>query len=117
MPERESLGVRLRFPDVRLLPANVAGVRRAFDLGADIGMIGNHLSADPTLAPLVARRPGLRAPGGWDGFETAVRAVLNQQISVAAARKLAGQLVALHGRGVPKHFLIHPELSRVFPTA
>ena len=38
------------------------------------------------LAPLVAARPGLRVPGAWDGFELAVRAILGQQISVAAAR-------------------------------
>lgn len=117
LPDRQSLNVRIRFPDVRLLPAIVARVRRLFDLGADIETIGNHLSGDPALAPLVARRPGLRAPGGWDGFEIAVRAILGQQISVTAARRLAGQLVALHGRAVPKSFLIHPDLSHVFPTA
>ena len=117
LPDRQSLNVSIRFPDVRLLPAIVARVRRQFDLGADIGTIGDHLSGDPVLAPLVARRPGLRAPGGWDGFEIAVRAVLGQQISVAAARQLAGQLVALHGRPVPKSFLIHPDLSHAFPAA
>jgi AraC family transcriptional regulator, regulatory protein of adaptative response / DNA-3-methyladenine glycosylase II len=117
LPERESLGVNIRFPDVRLLPVIVARVRRLFDLGADIETIDDHLSSDPTLALLVARRPGLRAPGGWDGFEIAVRAVLGQQISVVAARRLAGQLVALHGRVVPKQFLIHADLSRTFPTA
>ena len=73
-----------------------------FDLGADIETIDAHLSRDPLLAPLVAQRPGLRAPGGWDGFELAVRAILGQQVSVsAAARRLAGQLVALHGKPVP----------------
>jgi AraC family transcriptional regulator of adaptative response / DNA-3-methyladenine glycosylase II len=117
VPDRQSLNVSIRFPDVRLLPAIVARVRRLFDLGADIGTIGDHLSGDPALAPLVALRPGLRAPGGWDGFEIAVRAVLGQQISVAAARRLAGQLVALHGSAVPKSFLIHPGLSHAFPTA
>jgi AraC family transcriptional regulator of adaptative response / DNA-3-methyladenine glycosylase II len=117
VPERQSLRVSIRFPDVRLLPAIVARVRRLFDLGADIETIDSHLSVDPVLAPLVARRPGLRAPGGWDGFEIAVRAVLGQQISVVAARGYAGRLVALHGRVVPKSFRIHPELSRVFPTA
>ena len=117
LPERHSLNVSIRFPDVRLLPAIVARVRRLFDLGADIGTIGEHLSGDPALAPLIARRPGLRAPGCWDGFELAVRAVLGQQISVVAARRLAGQLVALHGRAVPKPFLIHPDLSHAFPTA
>ena len=117
LPDRQSLGVSILFPDVRLLPAIVARVRRVFDLGADIETIDNHLSGDPVLAPLVAQRPGLRAPGGWDGFEIAVRAVLGQQITVVAARRLAGQLVALHGRIVPKSFRIHSALSRVFPTA
>jgi AraC family transcriptional regulator, regulatory protein of adaptative response / DNA-3-methyladenine glycosylase II len=116
-PDRQSLSVSILFSDVRLLPAIVTRVRRLFDLGADIGTIGDHLSGDPVLAPLVAQRPGLRAPGGWDGFEIAVRAVLGQQITVAAARRLAGQLVALHGRVVPKSLRIHPDLSHAFPTA
>ena len=116
LPDRQSLAVSIRFPDVRLLPAIVARVRRLFDLGADIETIEDHLSGDPALALLVAQRPGLRAPGGWDGFEIAVRAVLGQQISVAAARRLAGQLVALHGRAVQKSFLIHPDLAYAFPT-
>src|SRR6201999_1588951 len=113
----QSVCVSIRFPDVRLLPTIVARVRRLFDLGADIETIDSHLSGDPVLAPLVAQRPGLRAPGGWDGFEIAVRAVLGQQISVVAARRLAGQLVALHGRSVPRTFLLDPGLSRAFPTA
>jgi AraC family transcriptional regulator of adaptative response / DNA-3-methyladenine glycosylase II len=75
------------------------------------------LSLDPLLAPLVANRPGLRAPGGWDGFELAVRAILGQQITVTAARRLAGQLVALHGKPVSIGCSNHPGLSRVFPTA
>jgi len=95
----------------------VARERRLFDLGADIETIDAHLSCDPLLAPLVARRPGLRAPGGWDGFELAVRAVLGQQVSVVAARRLAGQLVALHGKPVPADHRGHPGLSHVFPTA
>ena len=117
LPERNSLNVKIRFPDVRSFPAIVSRVRRLFDLGADIETIDDHLSADPVLAPLVAKRPGLRAPGGWDGFEIAVRAVLGQQISVIAARSLAGQLVARHGKVVPELFRIHPELTRAFPAA
>ena len=98
LPKRQSLSVTIRFPNVQSLPAIVTRVRRLFDLGADIQTIDEHLSRDPVLAPLVAQRPGLRAPGGWDGFELAVRAILGQQITVVAARGLAGQLVALHGR-------------------
>jgi AraC family transcriptional regulator of adaptative response / DNA-3-methyladenine glycosylase II len=117
LPLRQSLNVTIRFPKVALLPAIVTRVRRVFDLGADIETIDAHLSHDPLLAPLVARRPGLRAPGGWDGFELAVRAVLGQQITVVAARRLAGELVALHGHAVPEGQGVHPGLSRVFPTA
>jgi AraC family transcriptional regulator, regulatory protein of adaptative response / DNA-3-methyladenine glycosylase II len=117
LPKQQSLGVAIRFPNVKSLPAIVFRVRRLFDLGADIGTIDQHLSADPALAKLVEQRPGLRAPGGWDGFETAVRAVLGQQISVIAARRLAGELVQRHGRSVPRSFRIHPALSHVFPAA
>lgn len=117
LPKQQSIGVSIRFPNVKSLPAIVARVRRLFDLGADIETIDEHLSADPALARLVAQRPGLRAPGGWDGFEIAVRAVLGQQISVAAARRLAGELVKLHGRSVPQSLRIHPELAQVFPVA
>jgi AraC family transcriptional regulator of adaptative response / DNA-3-methyladenine glycosylase II len=117
LPQHQSLGVTIRFPNVKHLPAIVARVRRVFDLGADIETIDAHLSLDPFLAPLVASRPGLRAPGGWDGFELAVRAVLGQQITVVAARRLAAQLVALHGKPLPANHGGHPSLSRVFPTA
>ena len=115
--QRQSLGATIRFPDVRYLPTIVTRVRRLFDLGADIETIDAHLSRDPLLAPLVAQRPGLRAPGGWDGFELAVRAILGQQVSVSAARQLAGRLVALHGKPVSAGDGSHPSLSHVFPTA
>lgn len=117
LEKQQSIGVGIRFPNVKSLPAIVARVRRLFDLGADIETIDEHLSADPALARLVARRPGLRAPGGWDGFEIAVRAVLGQQISVVAARRLAQELVRLHSRSVPQSLRIHPSLSHVFPDA
>ncbi|NVJ27072.1 helix-turn-helix domain-containing protein [Myxococcus sp. AM011] len=113
-PARNNLVVKIRFPRVQSLPAIVARVRRVFDVGADIEVIGEHLSKDPFLAPLVALRPGLRAPGAWDGFELAVRAILGQQVTVEAARKLAGKLVVLCGdapmEGLP------PGLSRAFPS-
>jgi AraC family transcriptional regulator of adaptative response / DNA-3-methyladenine glycosylase II len=116
LPQHQSLGVTIHFPNVKHLPAIVARVRRVFDLGADIETIDAHLSLDPLLAPLVATRPGLRAPGGWDGFELAVRAILGQQITVVAARRLAAQLVALHGKSLPANHGGHRGLSHVFPT-
>jgi AraC family transcriptional regulator of adaptative response / DNA-3-methyladenine glycosylase II len=66
-------------------------------LGADPAAADAHLGRDPVLGPLVARRPGLRVPGTVDGGELAIRAVIGQQISVAAARTIAGRLVATVG--------------------
>jgi len=118
LSQRNSLLVTTRFPDVSALPAIVARVRRVFDLGADIATICEHLSGDPHLAPLVALRPGLRSPGGWDGFELAMRAVLGQQITVAAARNLAAKLVEVCGKRAPKEITApNPGLTRLFPTA
>jgi len=117
IPERQSLGVTIRFADVKSLPVIVARVRRQFDTGADIETIEAHLSSDPLLRQLINQRRGLRAPSGWDGFELAIRAILGQQISVTAARGLAGKLVELHGKPVSRESVIHAALTRVFPTA
>jgi len=65
--------------------------------GTDPAAADAHLARDPILGPLVAARPGLRMPGCVDGGELAVRAVLGQQVSLAAARTLAGRLVLLAG--------------------
>jgi AraC family transcriptional regulator, regulatory protein of adaptative response / DNA-3-methyladenine glycosylase II len=117
LPKQQSLEVNILFPNLKALPAIVARVRRLFDLGTNIEVIEQHLSADPALAKLIKQRPGLRAPGGWDEFEIAIRAVLGQQISVPAARTLAGRLVERHGRIVPRSFRNQPSISRVFPSA
>jgi AraC family transcriptional regulator of adaptative response / DNA-3-methyladenine glycosylase II len=76
LPQRNSVLVTIRFPSVKALPAIVARVRRVFDLGADILTIDSHLARDPKLAPLIAKRPGLRAPGDWER-ETMVIATPN----------------------------------------
>lgn len=86
--------------------------RRVFDLGTDPAPIHAALGADPTLGPLVAARPGLRVPGAWDPFETAVRGILGQQVSVAAATTLTGRLVARFGEPVA----LGPGLTHLFPT-
>jgi AraC family transcriptional regulator, regulatory protein of adaptative response / DNA-3-methyladenine glycosylase II len=87
------------------VPARLLGVvsrvRRMFDLDADPMAVSQALAADPLLRPLIRRRPGLRVPGAWDGYELGVRAILGQQVSVAAATTLAGRLVTMFGRPVP----------------
>jgi AraC family transcriptional regulator of adaptative response / DNA-3-methyladenine glycosylase II len=117
LPEKRSLRATIRFPAVRALASFVNRIRRVFDLGADVTTIGKHLARDPMLAPLVAKRPGLRTPGAWDGFEVAVRAVLGQQVSVGAARQLAGQLVLSCATSVKCDPHGDPSLTSTFPRA
>ncbi|RKH32961.1 AlkA N-terminal domain-containing protein, partial [Corallococcus llansteffanensis] len=93
----DGLRATLRVSDVRMLPTVIAQLRRVFDVDTDVDAIHAHLSQDTLLAPLIAARPGLRVPGGWDGFELAIRAILGQQVTVAAARGLGQRLLALHG--------------------
>ena len=74
-------------PSLAAVRSNVvAGVRRMFDLDADPERIVARLSEDPRLAQLVQRRPGLRVPRSFDAAELAARAILGQQVTVAAAR-------------------------------
>ncbi|WGU39108.1 AlkA N-terminal domain-containing protein [Phenylobacterium sp. NIBR 498073] len=113
--EGDYLKATLRFPKVEAWPAVIARVRRVFDLAADPAVIQAHLSEDPDLAPLVAARPGLRAPGAWDGFELAVRAVLGQQITVQAARMLAGKITAAHGAPLEDEAANALGLTHFFP--
>lgn len=99
-PRQSALQVVVRFPQLKALSTIVTRVRRMFDLSADPAAIAAALSSDATLAPLVAKRPGLRVPGAWDGFEIAVRAVLGQQVTVKAATRLVSKLVNRIGRPV-----------------
>jgi AraC family transcriptional regulator of adaptative response / DNA-3-methyladenine glycosylase II len=96
-----------------MLPV-VTRIRRMFDLDADPHAIATALRGHPTLRPMLRKRPGLRLPGGWDGFEIAVRAVLGQQVSVAAARTLASRIVQRHGVAVANP--PRPGLERLFPS-
>jgi AraC family transcriptional regulator of adaptative response / DNA-3-methyladenine glycosylase II len=93
--------------------AAVAVVRGLFGLDQDPRAVRAHLGADPALGPLVGARPGLRVPGAVDGFELAVRAILGQQISVAAARVLAGRIAERLGEGVDD---AGGDLTHRFPT-
>lgn len=95
--------------ELRLGPARpaargdvMARVRRMFDLDADPGAVAAVLSRDPLLGPALRARPGLRVPGGWDAFEVLVRAVLGQQVSVAAAAQLAGRIAAACGEALER---------------
>jgi AraC family transcriptional regulator of adaptative response / DNA-3-methyladenine glycosylase II len=100
-PRTDHVAARFTLATVADLTAAVHRVRRLLDLDADPRLHNEPLAADPALRASVAARPGLRAPGTVDPAETAVRAVLGQQVSLAAARTLAGRLTARFGERLP----------------
>ncbi len=96
VPAADHIKLTVRSTDTRQLARIVARCRRLLDLDADPESIAATLGAT-SLGPLVERRPGLRVPGAFDGFELAVRAVIGQQISVAGARTILGRVAARAG--------------------
>jgi AraC family transcriptional regulator of adaptative response / DNA-3-methyladenine glycosylase II len=105
--------VRLALASLADVPPAVARVRRLLDLDADPAAVDAALSADPALAPLVAATPGIRVPGAVDPHELVVRALVGQQISVAAARTHLGRLASRVGTGYASGI---EGLDRLFPT-
>jgi AraC family transcriptional regulator of adaptative response / DNA-3-methyladenine glycosylase II len=109
-----ALELTIRHPDPAALPFIVARVRTLFDLGADPQTVSRALGRDALLGPLVARRPGLRIPGAWDPFETAVRAIAGQQVSVRAAITIVGRLATRFGTPIAEP---DASLGVTFPSA
>jgi AraC family transcriptional regulator of adaptative response / DNA-3-methyladenine glycosylase II len=91
-------------------------IRRALDLDADVVAVIKALAADRTLAKALPLKTGFRLPGAWDPFELAVRAMLGQQISVKAARTLAGRIVSKYGQPLPPALQGHGP-THAFPDA
>jgi len=102
-PGKHALTAKLELGDLRALPLAIARVRSLFDLGTDVTAIGAQLGEDPSLARLVAARPGLRVPGAWDAFELAARLLLGEA---------APRVAAAHGESLASG---RPELTALFP--
>jgi AraC family transcriptional regulator of adaptative response / DNA-3-methyladenine glycosylase II len=96
-----------------VLPALLNRVRGLFDLNARPEIIARHLAKDKILGPLVKANPGLRVPGAFNGFETGLRAILGQQVTVKAATTVAGRVVAALGEPMVTPFA---ELTHLTPA-
>ncbi|HEX3931455.1 MAG TPA: AlkA N-terminal domain-containing protein [Nocardioides sp.] len=103
-----------RLTDLRDLSAAVERVRRLIDADCDPVAITDAFAGDPVLGPLARRAPGLRVPGHVDGDELAVRAVLGQQVTVAAARTAAARLAQSYGEPLAEPVA---GLTHLFPVA
>lgn len=112
-PMPDHIACQLSLSDQRDLAIAISRCRRMLDLDADPTAVDDLLRNDPVLKPLVDKAPGRRVPHTVDGAEFAVRAVLGQQVSTAAARTHASRLVLAHGEPIadPAGGLTH-----LFPT-
>jgi AraC family transcriptional regulator of adaptative response / DNA-3-methyladenine glycosylase II len=116
VPGQNWVECSLVLADLRDVSAAVQRCRRLLDLDADPVAISGYLASDPVIGPLALACPGRRSVGAVDGDENALRAVLGQQVSVAAARRLAGRLTALHGGPLPASEAAAGGLTHVFPS-
>lgn len=112
--QEDHVAATLRLSSPADLPAAVSRCRRLLDLDADPETILERLTDDPALRRLVETVPGLRLPGSVDPVETAIRAVLGQQVSVAAARTLAEDLALRLGEPLPEPV---GSVMRLWPTS
>jgi AraC family transcriptional regulator of adaptative response / DNA-3-methyladenine glycosylase II len=107
-PKKPALRIAVSASLARVLPPVLSRAKALMDLSC------NPVEVAQALGGLAARRPGLRVPGAFDGFEVAVRAILGQQISVASARTLAGRFAEAFGDPLETPF---ESLRTLFPTA
>lgn len=112
-PRADHVACRLTLAAPQDQDVAVARCRRLLDLDADPAAVDEHLARDPPLAPLVGAHPGRRVPRTVDPAEFAVRAVLGQQVSTAAARTHAARLVVAHGETIDDR---EGALTHLFPT-
>ena len=112
---RKHLLVLAHLPTYNALIDDIARVRRLFGLDLPAADRLPALASDALLGPLIAQRPGLRLAGGWDRFETAVRIIVSQQISLRGARTILGRMVEAFGSRVPGLGALG--LTHTFPAA
>jgi AraC family transcriptional regulator of adaptative response / DNA-3-methyladenine glycosylase II len=110
----DHLVLRAHLPHWEELIHVVARARHIANLDLDLDEPERRLAADATVGPLLRARPGVRPPGTWDAFETGVRTIIGQQVTVAAANTIAGRLVERHGDRV--HGLGPLGLTHTFPS-
>ena len=112
-PADDHVQATFRLTDWRDLAPAVGRMRRVLDLDADPVAIDEVLGDDPHLAPFVAAAPGLRAAGSVDPYETLIRAIVGQQVSVAGARTVTGRVAEAIAEPLT---IDHPGLTHVFPS-
>lgn len=124
-PQPGGMALTARLEHLQDLPALLARVRRLLDLDADPDAVDRALASHPLVAPAVAASPGIRIPGSLDATEMLTRAVLGQQVSVAAARTAVERVVEALGDALPASLAAiastpsttAPAVTTLFPTA
>jgi AraC family transcriptional regulator of adaptative response / DNA-3-methyladenine glycosylase II len=114
MPAGHALSLEFTHGLSPVLPVLLSRARALCDLAARPDLISKHVARDGRRARAVRRNPGLRVPGAFNGFETGVRAILGQQVTVKAATAMASRFAEAFGEPFATPF---PELNRLTPAA
>jgi AraC family transcriptional regulator of adaptative response / DNA-3-methyladenine glycosylase II len=115
IPGKQRLKVRITPNDPAIVAEAVRRLRKMFDLDCNPRLIAKRLGTIPLFATLCKRFPGLRLPGGWDPFETAISSILGQLVSARQRTNLIGQLVENYGEEIADP--VSGEKTRLFPGA
>jgi AraC family transcriptional regulator, regulatory protein of adaptative response / DNA-3-methyladenine glycosylase II len=115
VPDQHLLRLALQLSDYARLKPIIERVRTMFDLSANPVEIGRHLGRQPQLAAVVQRAPGLRLPGAWDGFEVAVRDLVERDVGHVGTAAVMGRLAATYGQ--PLVASDDSGVTTLFPTA
>ncbi len=115
-PGEQGLRVELRLASDAGLGELRTRLSRLFDLDADPSAIDAAVARAEVLRAHVRARPGLRVPGAFDGFETAVRVILGQQIQVEGAVTLARRIAERFGEALPAELGLDASLGTLFPS-
>ena len=115
---RNALQLQLHSPDSTQLMPIVATVRRMFDLDANPEVIANVLNRDPLMRPLLVDYPGIRLPVHGSVYESTIRAIVGQQVSIRHARQICSQLARasaeVRGQGDERRIFPEPaDLARL----
>lgn len=111
--QENTLSVTIRTENIISIPLILSRIRHIFDLDTNIAVVNRHLLTQPILTKAITKSPGIRIIGAWDPFELTIRAILGQQVTVAAATTLTGRLAQRHGLSCESS---HTNLTTIFPT-
>lgn len=114
LADKNLFNVSINIDDIKQLQSVINNIKRILDLGVDMQVVEQNLNKSKLLNFPISN--GLRLPGIWSMFEAGIRAILGQQVSIAAARGLAENLVCSLGQATNCGKLLFPTPQEILKS-